>query len=214
MKRFLSKGVKKDVNFDGTLFELSFSDEDIQLNLLTWLLNAFVKSGEYTFESLGKPDQEFILRQAQRDSLFNSTERLMRSFNEETTQKLQQQIAQGLEFGEDIEKISKRIESVYDDAKGYRSMRIADTEVHKAVNQGTAEVYKEEGYTKLVWQANSGACEYCVGMDGQEVEMDQPFVKVGESVSGENGSEYVNDYVDVKYADLHPNCKCRLVPSK
>lgn len=214
VERYVNKGLKKDVVFDGTLFELSFDEDKIEASLLTWLFSAFIKSGEATFASLGKPDAEFLLQQAQRDAIFNSTDRLMKSFNEQTAQRLQQQLSQGLANGESLSDITKRVESIYQEAVGYRAERIADTEVHKSVNRATAEVFKSEGYTKLVWDANADACPFCKGMDGMEVEMDQPFVPVGGSVSGGEGEEYVNDYADVSYADLHPNCQCRVRPAK
>ena len=211
--RHLAKSMKS-VDFDGTMFKLLFTDAEIEVNLLSWLLNAFMRSGEATLESLGKPDADFIMQQAQRDSIFNSTDRLMRSFNEETLLKLQAQLAQGLQNSETVEQIKGRVESIYKDATGYRSARIADTEIHKAVNNATAEVYKDEGYTTLVWDANDDACEFCSAMDGTEAPIDQPFVREGASVNGKDGGEYHNDYVDVKYADLHPKCHCRLVPKK
>lgn len=215
VSRYASKTIKaieKGVKYDGVHFELAFTDEDISLNLITWLLSAFIKSGETTLAYLGKPDAEFIMRQSQRDYVFNSTGRLMKSFNGDTTRLLEQQIAQGLEKGETVEQIKKRVEDVYSDAKGFRATRIADTEVHKAVNFANAEVYRDEGYAKLVWVPNADACEFCEAMRGETVDIGSPFIPEGHSVTGKDGGEYHNNYEDVKYADLHPHCKCRLEP--
>jgi len=214
VERYTSKSIEKGVKYDGVHFELEFSDEEVSLNLVAWLLSAFVKSGETALEALGKPSAEFILQQAQRNGIFNSTERLMKSFNADTTRLLQQQISQGLEKGEPIEQITQRVGDVYSEAKGFRATRIADTEVHKTVNFANAEVYKDQGYTRLAWEPNPDACEFCEAMAGQEVDIGTPFVPEGGSVAGKDGGEYNNDYADVSYADLHPHCKCRLVPIK
>lgn len=188
--------------------------ETVSHNLLAHLINAFLRSGEATLDSIGKPDESFIIGQAQRDAIFESTDRLMKSFNEETALKMQQQLAQGLAAGESKEQVQARIESIFADSKGYRAARIADTEMHKAVNSASAQAYKDQGYTKLRWEANPDACEFCKALHGTETPIDEPFVKEGSSVTGLDGGEYQNNYVDVQFADLHPNCRCRLVPVK
>lgn len=211
VKRFKSLE-KQVVNLEGALFAMTFSDQDIRLNLLESLIIALFNSGTRALELIGKPDDEFIIDQATRNSIFDSTKRLTKSFNEETALKLQQQLSQGLEAGETREQLTARVESIYEEAKGFRAERIARTEAHSAVNEGTAIGYKFAGITQMRWRTKDGACELCLAMEGSITEIGTPFVKQGQTVIGTDGSEFVADYKDIEFADLHPNCDCYLEP--
>ena len=195
-------------------YEYEFSDEELE-GVVAILIAALLRSGELGIKFVDVDDiTEFILQQATRDAIFDSTKRLLKSFNEETALKIQKAIAAGLAEGEDVAALSKRIEAIYKDAKGYRATRIANTEAHKAVNQGVAEAYSQAGYRRVKWVANPGACEFCRAMDGTIKEIGTPFIPTGASIQGEEGGEYLNNYVDITYADAHPNCTCYLVPER
>lgn len=207
------KKYHKEVNtFDGIRFELSFTDQDIRLDLLPALINAIIEGGKKAVDFTGEPDQDFILGQATRDAVLASTKRLTKSFNEETALKLQKQIADGLAKGESVKELTSRVESIYEEAKGYRAVRIARTEAHNATNEGVAQGYLQSGIRELVWVAQPGACEFCRKMNGLTVEIGKPFIPKGGVVIGTDGGEYINDYEDVKYANLHPSCDCRILP--
>lgn len=181
--------------------------------VLALLLATLKTSGTAALEFIGVSDIEFAVNQATSNAVFNSTERLMRNFTRETVLKIQKQLAQGLLENESIEQLTKRIESVYSDAVGYRAERIARTEAHKAVNQGVTEGYYQAGVKKVQWRIrDAGACQYCRAMNGTIIEIGQSFVPRGGTIEGEDGGEYLNDYDDIKYADAHPNCRCELVP--
>ena len=195
-------------------YEYEFSDEELE-GVVAILIAALLRSGDLGIKFVDVDDiTEFILQQATRDAIFDSTKRLLKSFNEETALKIQKAIAAGLAEGEDVAALSKRIEAIYKDAKGYRATRIANTEAHKAVNQGVAEAYSQAGYRRVKWVANPGACEFCRAMDGTIKEIGTPFIPTGASIQGEEGGEYLNNYVDITYADAHPNCTCYLVPER
>jgi SPP1 gp7 family putative phage head morphogenesis protein len=74
-----------------------------------------------------------------------------RRINEETAKALTSQIRQGLELGESIAQIADRIEEVYDQALGYRSLRIARTEALSASNKGALLSYEAGGATEKRW---------------------------------------------------------------
>lgn len=206
------KKLKDIVEYNGAGFNLEFSPEELNLNLLEQLIAAIFASGQNAVELVGAPDVTFVVNQATRDAIFNSTQRLMQSFNEETALKLQQQLSQGIANNEDLKQLTKRIESVYKEAKGFRAERIARTESHRAVNEGVAQGYLQSGVKKMRWTTLANACEFCKAMDGKEVTIGQSFVPRGETVTGSDGGQYINDYADIAYADLHPNCNCKLVP--
>lgn len=203
----LSKKVKA---FEEFLFELEKMTPEMVQELLPFIIKA-IEGGADVIISLGELDIDFVLSQGQRDAVFESTERLMKSFNKETVEKLQKQLAGGLMNNESQAELTKRVESVFEEAKGYRAERIARTESHRAVNQGTAYAYQQQGYKKMKWVAWGGACPFCKSMDGKETLIGKPFISKGDTlVNGEE--QFLADYDDVMYADLHPNCRCKLIP--
>lgn len=181
--------------------------------LIFLLFAGMENAGSTAIEYLGISDIEFTITQATRDAIFESTQRLMKSFTKETTLKIQKQLADGLLNNESIEQLTKRIESVYKDAAGFRAKRIAITESHKAGNQAVAEAYKQSGIKKMRWQIrDASACEFCRSLDGTVVEIGTSFVPKGGTIQGEDGGEQLNEYDDIKFADAHPNCRCQLIP--
>lgn len=133
-------------------------------------------------------------------------------FNKDTLDSLEKTISEGQKSGESLAKIKKRVEKVYSDAKGYRAERIARTESLKASNLTAEEVYKQNGYTKVAWFTNPGACEFCKVYDGQTKEIGGTFAKIGDVITGAEGNQMRLDYDDVPTPPLHPNCTCGLIP--
>lgn len=181
--------------------------------LVPLLLLAMQQSGELAVEFIGVSDIEFAISQATRDAVFSSTQRLLKSFTAQTVKKLQKQLAEGLANQETVQQLTKRIESVYKEAAGFRATRIATTEAHKASNAAVAEAYKMSGIKRMQWQIrDGGACEFCRSMNGSIITIGSSFVPKGGTIEGEDGGSYLNDYDDIKYADAHPNCRCQLLP--
>jgi len=180
--------------------------------IIQFLFGALNEGGDLGVLLAGQPDQQFLFQQATRDAVFDSTERMLRSFNLDTVEALQQQISRGLEERLTIDEIKANIESVYADAKGYRAERIARTETHMAANQGLAEAYQQSGYNYMRWVANPDACQYCASMDGTVTAIGTAFVEKDQELEGTDGGIIDITYRDVKYADLHPNCRCALEP--
>lgn len=177
------------------------------------MLATMQESGEVALAYLNAADLEFLVDQGTRNAIFESTERLIRSFTKETVDKLQKQLADGLANNESLKEITSRIESVYKEAAGYRAERIANTEVHKATNQAVADAYKQTGVKRVRWEVTEpDPCPYCLAMAGRVVTIGSAFVPKGGQIEAEDGSVLMNDYEDIKYADAHPNCKCILVP--
>ncbi|NED59592.1 phage head morphogenesis protein, partial [Streptomyces sp. SID10244] len=67
---------------------------------------------------------------------------------------------------------------------------IAQTESVNAWSKGQYEYAKAAGAKKKVWEALAGACPQCAPMDGEKVEIDEPF-------SG-----------GVLLPSRHPRCRC------
>lgn len=134
-------------------------------------------------------------------------------FNEETVHALERTLTEGQTAGESLGKLKKRVEDVYSDAKGYRAERIARTESLKASNNTAEQVYKQNGYTKVEWFINPGACEFCRTFAGRTKEIGGTFVNVGDVVMGADGGSLRIDYDSIPTPPLHPNCTCSLIPA-
>jgi len=179
--------------------------------LLLIMLKYMQRGGETGLAFVGS-NLDFLIDRATQEAIANSTERLLRSFNEETVKAIQASLREGLSNRESQTQIADRIRSVYSDAKGYRADRIARTEIHNVVNEGLANGYGLAGVKYVRWFAEPGACEFCATMAGSTVEIGTPFVTAGGTIVGTAGGTFTANYGDVKYANMHSNCRCTLVP--
>lgn len=108
----------------------------------------------------------------------------------EALQKTREALAEGLDGGESIADITKRVEDIFDGASQYRAFRIAQTEASRSHNEGLrdgAEAINNEfdGMIRgFKWIASSDPCDLCKEKDGTFIELD-----------GEMGP-------------LHPCCEC------
>lgn len=135
-------------------------------------------------------------------------------YNSDTIAALETTLAQGQSQGESLVKLKKRVESVFSDAMGYRAERIARTESLWASNTTAELSYKENGYTRVEWFINPGACEFCRTYSGMTREIGGKFTAIGDVVTGDEGGQLRIDYRDVVVPPLHPNCTCSLVPAR
>lgn len=133
-------------------------------------------------------------------------------YNKNTIDKLEKTITEAQKNGESLAKIKKRVETVYSDAKGYRAERIARTESLRASNLSAEEVYKQNGYSKVSWFTNPGACEYCASFEGQTKSIGGNFAIAGDVITGIDGGKIGIDYDDIPTPPLHPNCTCSIIP--
>lgn len=99
----------------------------------------------------------------------------------------------------------------------YRVKRLARSEVNRS--QQDANVYSMEQITEetgikfeKVWNTtNPDACSGCQAMNGKVVGTSETFLKVGESITGDDGKVYTNDFVSMEVCQLHPNDTCMMV---
>ena len=120
---------------------------------------------------------------------------LAKGINETTTNAIRDQLSQAMNLGEGIPQIADRIESVFDEATGYRSQMIARTETIAASNYAAEEGYSQSGVVEgKEWLTAPGCCEACEDVNGEIVGLNEPFS------SGD------------MFPPLHPNCLCCVLP--
>ncbi len=121
--------------------------------------------------------------------------------NETTREELRKELKESLELGESIDEAEKRIERVYGMARGYRTERIARTEIISASNKGALESYEQSGVVeKKTWISSRDAnVRESHQIDGESIGLDGTF---------SNGLEYPGD--PSGGAEEVCNCRCTL----
>jgi hypothetical protein len=122
-------------------------------------------------------------------------------------------IDKGLEEGLTVDELADRIEQ-----KGFdpgRARTIARTESTRAYTEGQVEAWKQTGMvTGKKWNVAPDACPFCEAIEQQDQTkgMSDPFYKVGDTITGSDGSQFVVNFENVTGPPLHPNCRCTIVP--
>lgn len=197
--------------------EVMPSDEEEANKTLAWLtplmLLAIAQGAEAAL-ALMDVAEDFNFSTGARNAAEAAARRVMTDFTSQTRSKLQQVIAEGVNAGENLEQLTKRVRKVYDDAMGWRTDRLADSESHKNINKGVQLGFKQAGVKRKRWVALGGnPCQYCRAMDGTIIDVESAYVPKGGSMTGEDGGEVVQDYDAVENAHAHANCHCWLFPA-
>lgn len=124
-----------------------------------------------------------------------------------TKQTLQDALDTAIKNGDSVKQFASTINDLYGESMGYRSMRIARTELTGAINNGTVATLADEGFTQKEWSTVMDGHERDshAAVNGQTVAIDEPF-----KLAGGDGM-YPGD------ESLPPeetvNCRCALVGS-
>jgi HK97 family phage portal protein len=134
-----------------------------------------------------------------------STDRISGMILDTTRQSIRDQLEIGIRKGEDIRRLSKRIEEVFEQADSVRSTLIARTEVIRSSNYGTFESHVQSGVVdRRMW---------LTAIDGRERAshrtLNRVQVGIGEPfVIGDDKSMYPGNFS--KAANVC-NCRCTVV---
>lgn len=209
------KALTKD--FDEKLFDDEKADKAFEDELTPVLEATVATQGALALIYAGEEEKEFKVTQSLLRIIQDNTAKMAKNFNDETLDRLNRTLAEGVTNGESLSKLKKRVEVVYQKARGYRALRIARTETLKASNDATAEAYEQTGYVKeKKWYANPGHCPQCEAFDGKSITLKSSFLAQGESYTytDEEGNEksVENSYDSVDNPPLHPSCRCTIIP--
>lgn len=198
------------------LFDDAAYDSELVASLEPMLTDLTQTQGGIALAFAGDDQNEFHMTSNIRAILRKNTRRMATNFNDETLEKLNTTLAEGIQAGEGISALKGRVNDVYDAVDDYRSLRIARTETLKASNNATVMAYKQTGYvTGKEWVVNPDACDQCGEFDGKTVGLDDDFLGVGESYTvgeGDDTTTYTNNYDTIETPPLHPNCRCTIAP--
>jgi HK97 family phage portal protein len=128
--------------------------------------------------------------------------------NQSTADLIGSELKDGLEQGESINDISKRIDNIFNMSRDFRSKRIAQTEVIGATNDGQIRAYSEAGVEQKEWlTARDEKVRDSHRIDGQ-------IVGIHDSFTTNEGTHLL--YPGDRSAGQPPeeviNCRCTVAP--
>lgn len=195
------------------LFDDAAYDKKLLDSLTPVLADLGQEQGALAMIFAGDDEGEFVLNARYQKYIEKRTTKMAQNFNDETLAKLNKSLAEGIQAGENLDKLRKRVDEVYDGAERYRTLRVARTETLNASNEATNEAYRQTGYVKgKEWYVNPDACDLCTPFEGKTIGLDDTFVKEGESYEDATGEAHENSYDDIDSPPLHPNCRCTILP--
>lgn len=200
------------------IFDKTNADQQFQDDLNPVVKDLARQQGALALVYAGDDESEFLMTPQIETFIEKRTAKMADSFNDETLARLNRTLAEGVQAGESLGKLKKRVEGVYDKAEGYRAQRLARTETLSASNYSTEWAYKQTGFVKgKQWYVNPGGCEICAEFDGKTVPLDEAFASLGQTIeyTDDKGDPqtYQIDYDTVEVPPLHPNCRCTVVPT-
>jgi len=115
---------------------------------------------------------------------------------------LRAEIRAGLEAGEAITQLTKRVQTVFDSASQYRARQIAMTESNRAVHLGQQLGAEASGVVVgKQWVASTDGCPYCMALNGRQIALRESFVHTPEP----------GPYSETPFPPAHPNCRCDMI---
>lgn len=148
--------------------------------------------------------------------LASYTPKFSMNLEEVNVAKLRAELIEGINAGEGIPELIKRVNLTYEHWNKVRSETIARSETIRASNRAAIEAYKQSGVVKKkVWITSPGACPWCVPLDGKVVALEKHFFSQGDAYSVTIGGKRRTmrlDYENVEAPPLHPRCRCAIGP--
>lgn len=200
--------------------EFSFNKDNtsIFLDLLLPLTTEIIKSqSDIAFDLTDDGELSLDLTPQIIQLIKSRIERFALDTNQITVDKLTSSISEGINNGESIYKLRKRVREVFADANKNRANMIARTETIWASNEAANLAYKQNPVvTAKEWMAETDACEFCRSLNGKVIGLENNFADLGTSLNAvdENGNniELRVNYENVGHPPLHPNCRCTVLP--
>ena len=144
--------------------------------------------------------------------------RFSKKLEEVSVEKLRAQLIAGMEAGEGIPELLRRVYETYDDWGFRRAEKIARTECLRASNKAALETYRQSGVvTEKIWITyfDKRTCPHCERLDGDIISIDKDFVEYGTTMitQVEEDGKLTTHKLDINYEHiesppLHAQCRC------
>lgn len=210
-RKIVMEKIKPKKAFEESTFNPKEEAEKLAKELFPIVIELVAQSGQEALDFAGDTNI-FRMTDKIQKIMAEHLEKMAKDFSEETITKLAETLSEGFTQGESIGKLSRRVSEVYDQAKGYRTERVARNEAHWSAQKAAQTAYDQTGYIKYKqWYANPGACQFCQAFDGQIVPLSESFFPQGAIVEGVEGGQFITSYEPIENAHLHPNCECTIL---
>ena len=190
----------------------------IGIDLITPLIEEILLTqGQEALDFLNL-DMTYDLLEEARKYLNKEPIKLSKTMTETSYIRARKSIADGIEKGESIPQLIKRIEATYKDIKKYHAENIARTEVTRATNFATIDGYKQSGVVKgkeWIVTPDDRLCQYCLAMESTynaKLGLNETYFKIGDIIEGVDGGTFEVDYSDIEAPPLHNQCRCDTIP--
>ena len=192
------------INIPKILLDVKKETKKFTVLLVPIMFDTIKEEGQHAIEEVDK-ELEYDAESVEAAKFLKQKPLLdFTSVNETTNKLIKAEIVAGIEEGEGVDKIARRINKVFDDADKKRSLLIARTETQKAVNFATVDAYKQSGVVsgkKWLTAYDERTCERCMAMNGKIVDLDKNYFNKGDSFM-----DTKFDYEDIGYPPLHARC--------
>lgn len=186
------------------------------IDLMTPLMTDITEAeGMSALEFLGIfGDEAIVLTPKIQEFIKGNTKKFAGEVTKVTSQKIRATIAAGIEKGEALADLEKRIleSTAFSPA---RAEKIARSETIRAQTKAELNVWQESGVVEgKVWYTavDERVCEYCEPMNGKTISLNDTYFKKGDTQTGNAGGMMNLDYENVEGPPLHPLCRCVLIP--
>lgn len=185
---------------------------DITIDLFTPIFTMITEEeGKQALTDIGLDPAEFSIdTPTMQEFIKKNTKLFAGTINTNTSEEIRSLIAQGLEAGEAIVDLRKRIDEYSGFGKA-RSEMIARTETIRAQGEAEIAAWKESKVVASVtWYTalDERVCPECGPMHGMEVSTGEEFLSTADlekmNIAPYNGG--------VTAPPLHPQCRCTLIP--
>jgi phage portal protein BeeE len=187
---------------------------DLQARLTGPLQRGMIAAGReaYNAYATGDPSPFRVVNAAAMDYLQTYVPKLAQSISDTLTEDLRRELGAGIEGGESIQELQRRVADVFGEATGIRSERIARTESATIVNNGNLLGWSAAGVGEKEWVLAPNPCPVCEAIAkrfNKPIPIDQPFFSVGDTIPG---TSFVVGLRDIMAAPAHPMCRCIVAP--
>jgi HK97 family phage portal protein len=115
-----------------------------------------------------------------------------------------------------LEEVGAAIDERLDEWEERRPNKVAMNETIRQSNAVARFVFAAAGITKLIWRnTGSKTCEFCEGLNGKVVGIEQPFLSAGDNLEGVDGK---GNRLSISGPKMHPpihaGCQCTIEPGR
>ena len=203
--------------------DTSKDSQTLTVAMLAVLLVYMAKTGKNSYAngvSLLPDDASgatgYTLPEKTRNSYEKYLTEVVESFSKDNVASIKEILENSAKNGWSKNELKNALKDVMDTDE-WRIERLAYNEERRAYNtadlDAMVELQDQTGVkiTKTWETADAGACDFCREMAGSTVDVETAFILKDETLTLENGDIFLNDFVDMETAQLHPNCRCYMM---